>query len=242
MLFHLDEVSDWISIDVWAWAQDHHLQLNLAKTQLLVFPANQSIHHNAYINIDTLSHVASVSQSALLNIKKIMTSRIDYSNVLLAGVLMCVVKLLQIIQNVTSLLIRLHWLLARVLVTCADLQSTRRIRFLLNNLVWARVTHRPYTRVICTSAAIQTIFLRCSPMDETTFRAVLSALIFLLPSLLTSSLLPSCLCPSLLPHHSSAPLVGIWILGVWDFKLLFYSHRPQLHGVSCFGQQHQLSD
>src|SRR4029434_7023740 len=39
------------------WMKNHHLQLNLAKTELMVFPAKQVIHHN--INIDSLALVPS---------------------------------------------------------------------------------------------------------------------------------------------------------------------------------------
>ena len=55
-------VSVWISdclSDISTWMKDHHLQLNLAKTELLVFPAKQAIHHNIGIKIDSLSLVPS---------------------------------------------------------------------------------------------------------------------------------------------------------------------------------------
>jgi len=86
-------ISDCLS-DISTWMKNHHLQLNLAKTELLVFPAKQAIHHN--IKIKSLSlvpsktarnlgviiddqlkftdHIASVSRScrfALYNIRKI---------------------------------------------------------------------------------------------------------------------------------------------------------------------------
>src|SRR4029434_6650310 len=32
--------------DISTWMKNHHLQLNLAKTELMVFPAKQAIHHN----------------------------------------------------------------------------------------------------------------------------------------------------------------------------------------------------
>ncbi len=32
--------------DISCWMKDHHLQLNLAKTELLVVSANPSLHHN----------------------------------------------------------------------------------------------------------------------------------------------------------------------------------------------------
>ena len=88
-------ISDCLA-DISTWMKNHHLQLNLAKTELMVFPAKQVIHHNIKINTDSLSlapsktarnlgiiiddqltftaHIASVSRScrfALYNIRKI---------------------------------------------------------------------------------------------------------------------------------------------------------------------------
>ena len=88
-------ISDCLS-DISKWMKAHHLQLNLSKTELLVFPAKPTIHHNIHIQTESLSltpskaarnlgvmiddqltfkdHVASVSRScrfALLNIRKI---------------------------------------------------------------------------------------------------------------------------------------------------------------------------
>ncbi len=40
-------LSEWHS----SWMMDHHLQLNLAKTKLLVFSANPSLHHNFSIQL-----------------------------------------------------------------------------------------------------------------------------------------------------------------------------------------------
>src|SRR4029434_1560807 len=44
-------ISDFLS-DISTWMKDHHLQLNLAKTELMVFPAKQAIHRNINIQID----------------------------------------------------------------------------------------------------------------------------------------------------------------------------------------------
>ncbi len=82
--------------DIFCWMKDHHLQLNLAKTELLVVPANSSFHHNFTIQLGTSTitpsktdrnlgvmieeqltfsdHIAKSAQScrfALFNIKKI---------------------------------------------------------------------------------------------------------------------------------------------------------------------------
>ena len=86
----------------------HHLQLNLSKTELLVFPAKPTIHHSICIHTESLSlalskvarhlgvmiddqlifkdHVASVARSwrfALLNITKIRLYLIQYATQLL---------------------------------------------------------------------------------------------------------------------------------------------------------------
>uniref|UniRef100_A0A9J7YHT7 Reverse transcriptase domain-containing protein n=1 Tax=Cyprinus carpio carpio TaxID=630221 RepID=A0A9J7YHT7_CYPCA len=37
--------------DISSWMNDHHLQLNLTKTELLVVPANPSFHHNFFIQL-----------------------------------------------------------------------------------------------------------------------------------------------------------------------------------------------
>ncbi|XP_030628573.1 uncharacterized protein LOC115810685 [Chanos chanos] len=43
------------AIDISTWMREHHLQLNPSKTDLLVIPANQSIHHNINIKIASSS-------------------------------------------------------------------------------------------------------------------------------------------------------------------------------------------
>nr|XP_055051302.1 RNA-directed DNA polymerase from mobile element jockey [Misgurnus anguillicaudatus] len=168
--FHPDDptVSARISAclrDISLWMKDHHLQLNLAKTELLVISSEPKIQHNFSIQLgsstitpsktaknlgvvidDRLSfteHVASTARSCrfiLYNIRKIrpfldehatqvlvqalVLSRLDYCNVLLAGLPACTTKLLQMIQNaaarvvfnepkrahVTPLFVKLHWL------------------------------------------------------------------------------------------------------------------------------------
>src|SRR4029434_10478940 len=93
--------------------KNHHLQLNLAKTELMVFPAKQVIHHNININIDSLSlvpsktarnlgviiddqltfkaHISSVARScrcALYTIRKIRPYLTQYATQLLVQTLM----------------------------------------------------------------------------------------------------------------------------------------------------------
>src|SRR4029434_5423249 len=45
--------------DIFTCMKNHHLQLILAKTELMVFPTKQVIHHNININIDSLFLVQS---------------------------------------------------------------------------------------------------------------------------------------------------------------------------------------
>src|SRR4029434_6709384 len=104
-------ISDCLA-DISTWMKNHHLQLNLAKTELMVLPAKQAIHHNISINIDSLSlvpsktarnlgviiddqltftdHIASVSRScrfALFNIRKIRPYLTQYATQLLVQTL-----------------------------------------------------------------------------------------------------------------------------------------------------------
>ncbi len=149
--------------DISSWMKDHHLQLNIAKRELLVVSANPSLHQNVFIQLGSTTitpsrtarnlgvvidvqlsftdHIATTARScrfALYNIRKIriflseqavqllvqtfVLSRLDYCNALLAGLLACTIKPLQLIQNaaarvvfsepkkaqVTPLFIRLH--------------------------------------------------------------------------------------------------------------------------------------
>ncbi len=75
-------------VDISSWMKDHHLQFNLAKTELLVVSANPSFHHNSVRLInhnsfknsqkpvidDTMNftdHITKTARFALYNIKKI---------------------------------------------------------------------------------------------------------------------------------------------------------------------------
>ncbi len=112
--------------DISCWMKDHHLQLNLAKTELLVVPSNPSFHHNFTFHLGVViddklnfsDHIAKTARScrfALFNIKKIrpflsehasqllvqalVLSRLDSCNALLAGLPASSIKPLQLIQN-----------------------------------------------------------------------------------------------------------------------------------------------
>ncbi len=100
--------------DISAWMKEHHLQLNLAKTELLVFPATPMVRNLGLIFDDQLTfkdHIAKTARScrfALHNIRKIrpfltqhaaqllvhvlVISRLDYCNALLAGLPSCTIK------------------------------------------------------------------------------------------------------------------------------------------------------
>ncbi|XDV15179.1 hypothetical protein PO909_015309 [Leuciscus waleckii] len=41
--------------DISGWMKDHHLQLNLARTELLVVLANPTLHHNFSIHLGSSS-------------------------------------------------------------------------------------------------------------------------------------------------------------------------------------------
>ncbi|XP_064803358.1 uncharacterized protein LOC135521385, partial [Oncorhynchus masou masou] len=151
--------------DISVWMTDHHLKLNLGKTELLFLPGKDCPFHDLAITVD--NSIVSSSQSAknlgvildntlsfssnikavarscrfmLYNIRRVrpcltqeaaqvliqalVISRLDYCNLLLAGLPACAIKPLQLIQNaaarlvfnlpkfshVTPLLRSLHWL------------------------------------------------------------------------------------------------------------------------------------
>ncbi len=98
--------------DISCWMKDHHLQLNLAKTELLVVPSNPSFHHNFTIQLDTSTitpsktarnlgvmiddqltfsdHIAKTARScrfALFNIKKIRPFLSEHASELLVQAL-----------------------------------------------------------------------------------------------------------------------------------------------------------
>ncbi len=75
--------------DISSWMMDHHLQLNLAKTELLVFSANPSLHHNFSIQLPacTIKPLQLIQNAA---------ARVVFNEPKKA--------------HVTPLFIRLHWL------------------------------------------------------------------------------------------------------------------------------------
>ncbi len=107
--------------DISCWMKDHHLQLNLAKTELLVVSANPSFHHNFTFQLgsstitpsktarnlgvvidDKLNftdHITKTAQSCRLLVQALVLSRLDYCNALLEDLPASSIKPLQVIQN-----------------------------------------------------------------------------------------------------------------------------------------------
>ncbi|KAI2642978.1 hypothetical protein H4Q32_030860 [Labeo rohita] len=52
-------------VDISEWMKEHHLQLNLAKTELLIFPATPTLQHDFTINLGTLTITPSSSAKNL---------------------------------------------------------------------------------------------------------------------------------------------------------------------------------
>ncbi|KAI2645794.1 Nonribisomal peptide synthase notE [Labeo rohita] len=115
--------------DISEWMKEHHLQLNLAKTELHIFPATPTLQHNNYPIKFALHNIRKIrpfltEQATQLLVQALVISRLDYCNALLAGLPSCAIKPLQMIQNaaarlvfnkpkrahVTPLFITLHWL------------------------------------------------------------------------------------------------------------------------------------
>ncbi len=113
----------------------HHLQLNLAKTELLIFPGTPTLQHDFIILLGSLKfffggqltfkdHIIKTARScrfALHNIRRIrpfqtehaaqrlaqalVISRLDYCNALLAELPSCAIKPRQMIQNAAARLV-----------------------------------------------------------------------------------------------------------------------------------------
>ncbi len=109
--------------------KEHHLQINLAKTELLVFPATPTLQHDFIILLGSskiilcdqltfMDHIVKTARScsfALHNIRKIrpfltehaaqllvqalVISRLDYCNAFLSELPWCTIKPWQMIQN-----------------------------------------------------------------------------------------------------------------------------------------------
>ncbi len=63
--------------DISAWMKEHHLQLNLAKTELLVFPATPTLQHDFTIQIDSLTITPS---SLVRNLRVIFDDQLTFKD------------------------------------------------------------------------------------------------------------------------------------------------------------------
>lgn len=76
--------------DISAWMKVHHLQLKLAKTELLFFPANPTVQHNFTIKLESSAY-SKFNQKSLGNlwwqlfVQDLIISFPGYCNTLLAG-------------------------------------------------------------------------------------------------------------------------------------------------------------
>ncbi len=61
--------------DISAWMKEHHLQLNLAKTELLVFPVTPTLQHDFTIQIDSAT---STPSSSVRNLVVIFNDRLPF--------------------------------------------------------------------------------------------------------------------------------------------------------------------
>ncbi len=119
--------------DISAWMKEHHLQLNLEKTELLVFPATPTLQHDFTIQLgsstitpstsvrnlgvifdDQLTfkeHIARkirpflIEHAAQILVQALVISRLVYCNTLLAGLPSNTIKPLQMIQNAAARLV-----------------------------------------------------------------------------------------------------------------------------------------
>ncbi len=113
--------------DISAWMKEHYLQLNLAKTELLVFPATPTLQHDFTIQLGSSTitpsasvrnlsvifddqllfkeHIAKTARSCMfaqLLVQALVISRLDYCNALLAGLPSNTINPLQMIQNAVA--------------------------------------------------------------------------------------------------------------------------------------------
>ncbi len=63
--------------DISCWMRGHHLQLNLAKTELLVVPSNPSFHHNFTIQLGTSTITPSKSAR---NLGVVIDNNLNFSD------------------------------------------------------------------------------------------------------------------------------------------------------------------
>ncbi len=62
--------------DISCWIKDHHLQLNLAKTELLVFSANPSLHHNFTFQLGS----STITPKTARNLGVVIDDKLNFSD------------------------------------------------------------------------------------------------------------------------------------------------------------------
>ncbi len=73
-------LSTWISgclMDISAWMKEHHLQLNLAKTELLVFPATPTLQHDFTIQLGSSTITPS---SSVRNLGEMLDDQLTFKD------------------------------------------------------------------------------------------------------------------------------------------------------------------
>ncbi len=97
--------------DISSWMMDHHLQLNLAKTELLVFSANPSLHHNFSIQLG--SSTITPSRTAR-NLGVVIDDQLSFTDHIATTARSCRFALYNIrkirYDHISPVLSTLHWL------------------------------------------------------------------------------------------------------------------------------------
>ncbi len=92
--------------DISSWMKDHHLQLNLAKTELLVVSGNPSFHHKFTFQLG--SSTITPSKTAR-NLEVVIDDKLNFTYHITKTARSCRFALYNM-KNVTPLFINLHWL------------------------------------------------------------------------------------------------------------------------------------
>ncbi len=82
--------------DISSWMKDHHLQLNLAKTELLVVSANPSFHHNFTFQLG--SSTITPSKTAR-NLGVVIDDKLNFTDCCTKQVISCIVILVSCLSN-----------------------------------------------------------------------------------------------------------------------------------------------
>ncbi len=92
--FHPDDPT--IAACISSWMKDHHLQFNLAKTELLVVSANPSFHHNFTLQLG--SSTITPSKTAR-NLGVVIDDKLNFTDCCTKQVISCIVILVSCLSN-----------------------------------------------------------------------------------------------------------------------------------------------